>query len=125
FLNAAHLATGNTVRGHLAEDGVALDDLTPFQGVTNGSFVLDGKTIAVDVATDTIQSLVDKINNSGARVTASYDAQADRLDLLATYDSEDVLPLSGDTSGFLAAAHLDPANTARGNIRDDLQVLSK
>ena len=125
FLSAAHLATGNTVRGHLREDGVVLADLSNFQSVTDGSFVIDGKTISVSAASDTIQSLVGKINNSGARVTASYDSSTDKILLQATYNSENNVPLGSDTSGFLAAAHLDAANTVKGNIRDDQQVLSK
>jgi hypothetical protein len=125
FLSAAHLATSNTVRGHLREDGVVLADLSSFQSVANGSFVIDGKTINVSAASDTVQSLVGKINASGARVTASYDSSTDKILLQATYNSEDNVPLGTDTSGFLAAAHLDAANTVKGNIRDDQQVLSK
>jgi hypothetical protein len=125
FLSAAHLATGNTVRGHLREDGVVLADLSEFQSVTDGSFVIDGKTISVSAASDTIQSLVGKINASGARVAASYDSSTDKILLQGTYNSEDNVPLGTDTSGFLAAAHLDAANTVKGNIRDDQQVLSK
>ncbi|HXT17915.1 MAG TPA: flagellin hook IN motif-containing protein [Gemmatimonadaceae bacterium] len=125
FLGAAYLDTSNTVRGHVAEDGVALQDVSVFASVVDGSFVVDGKTITVDAATDTIQTIVDKVNNSGARVTATYDPVTDGLRLDATYDSEDAVPIGGDTSGFLAAAHVDAANTVMGNIRDDLQVLAK
>src|SRR5207237_10827583 len=83
-----------------------------------------GQTVQVDTG-DTIQSIIWKINNSGARVTASYDAAEDKIKLQTTYNSEDEVPIGNDTSGFLAAAHLDAANTVRGNIRDDQQVLSK
>src|SRR5205085_2019105 len=63
FLTAAYLATNNTMRGHLSEDAVAFYDLSRFSGVTNGSFVVDGKTIAVG-RSDTIQSIVSRINTS-------------------------------------------------------------
>ncbi len=125
FLAAAQLATGNTVRGHLAEDGVALYNTASFRSVTDGSFVIDGKTIAVSAAGDTVKTVIQKINDSGARVVAAYDAAHDRISLQATYDSEDDLPLGSDTSGFLDAAHLHAVDTVRGNIRDDLQVLAK
>lgn len=125
FLAAAALDSANTVRGHLPEDGVALRDIGAFAGISAGSFTLDGATIAVDPATDTIRTIVDKINQSGARVTASYDTNADKLVLSATYDSEDAIPIGNDTSGFLAAARVDSANTVRGNLADDVQVLSK
>jgi hypothetical protein len=125
FLTAGKLQTSNTVRGHADEEGVALADLSAFGPVANGSFVVDGHTIAIDAAQDTIASVVNKINSSGARVVASYDRTLDRLSLTSTYDNEDELPIGSDTSGFLAAAHLDRANTVKGNIRDDEQVLAK
>ena len=125
FLSAAHLATANTVRGHLREDGVALANIAAFQGVTDGSFVVDGRSIAVNAATDTLNSLIDRINASGARVVASYDGETDRVTLAATYHSEDDIPLGSDTSGFLAAAHLSAGDTVAGNLRDDHQVLAR
>ncbi len=125
FLAAAGLSASSTLRGHLREDTVALADTDSFQAVQDGSFVIDGQTITVDADTDTIQSLIDKINASGARLTASYDEDADKIVLAATYDSEDPVELGSDTSGFLNAAHLDSDNSIVGNIRDDLQVLAK
>lgn len=125
FLAAASLATSNTVRGHLPEDGVALANVGSFQAVQDGSFDIDGRTITVNTATDSVRTIIDKINASGARVVASYDAEADRIALQATYDSEDEVAVGNDSSGFLAAAHLSAANTVRGNLRDDLQVLAK
>src|SRR5207249_1278015 len=96
--------TSNTVRGHVSEDQVAIGDLADFQSVQDGSFVIDGQTINVSTATDTLQSLVAKINNSGARVTASYDASSDKIALQTTYNTEDNVSVGSDTSGFLAAA---------------------
>ena len=125
FLTAAHLATANTVRGHLPEDTVALANLAPFQSVGTGSFVVDGHTIDVDPSTDTIQSVIAAINQSGARVTASYHSGSDTIVLQTADPSEDVVPIGSDTAGFLAAAHLSAAATVRGNVRDDRQVLSK
>jgi hypothetical protein len=125
FLAAAGLATSNTVRGHLAEDGVALADIDEFASVVDGSFEVDGQEIDVDAETDTVQSIVDKINESGARVSASYDAATDRIRLVSTYNGEGDVPVGSDTSGFLAAANLSAANTVAGNISDDRQVLSQ
>src|SRR5207249_11884600 len=61
LLNAAHLDTNNTIRGHLPEDRVAFYNLSRFSSVTNGSFVADEKTINVSTS-DTIQSIISKIN---------------------------------------------------------------
>ena len=124
FLAAAHLQTANTVRGHLSEDTVALYNLSRFASVTNGSFVVDGKTISVSTA-DSIQSIVSRINASGARVTAAFNATTNKLELATTYNTEDLVAIGSDTSGFLARAGVSSANTVRGNIRDDQQVLAK
>ncbi len=119
------MQTGNTVRGHLAEDTVVLANLAQFASVTDGSFVVDGKAISINVATDTVQSLIGKINASGARVVASYDADSDKIHLESSDANEDEIPIGSDSSGFLAAARLSAADTVRGNIRDDGQVLAK
>ena len=123
FLATANLATGNTVRGHLDEDTVAFSNLSGFASVTTGSFEVDGQTIAVSAA-DTIQSIVSKINSSGARVTADFDAGTNKLNLTTTYDTEDDISIGSDTSGFLAAAGVDSGNTVQGRIADDEDVLS-
>ena len=123
FLATAQLATGNTVRGHLSEDTVAFSNLSGFASVTTGSFEVDGQTIAVS-ASDTIQSIVSKINSSGARVTADFDAATNTLNLTTTYGTEEDISIGNDTSGFLVAAGVDSGNTVRGKIADDEEVLS-
>src|SRR5207253_3888075 len=74
---------------------------------------------------DTIQSIVSKINSSGARVTAAFDPTANKISLTTTYNTEDNVSIGSDTSGLLAAAGINAVNTVKGNIRDDQQVLSK
>jgi flagellar hook-associated protein 2 len=123
-LTTAHLSTNNTVRGHLAEDGVALYNLSRFSGVTDGSFLVDGHTVDVSTS-DTIQSLISKINDSGARVTAAFDAETNKITLTTAFNTEDDVSIGSDTSGLLAAAGISSVNTAKGNIRDHQQVLSK
>src|SRR5207244_1612946 len=88
------------------------------------SFVVDGKTISVST-TDSIQSIVSKINTAGARVTATFDPAANKISLTSTYNTEDNIPIGTDTSGFLEAAGISGVNTIKGNLRDDQQVLSK
>ena len=125
FLTAVKLAGASTTVGNISDDVQALTDTSQFAGVTNGSFVVDGQTINVDAATDTIQTIVAKINSSGARVVATYNAVQDKIEINATYNSEDDVPIGSDTSGFLAAANLSAGNSVRGNIDDDQQVFSK
>lgn len=124
FLTVAQLATNDTVRGRIQDDEAALSATATFGAVTNGSFIVDGRTISV-ATTDSLNDIIGRINSSGARVSASYDAINDKIVLDALYNSEDDVPIGSDTSGFLAAAGIDASNTERGNIRDDLQVFAK
>ena len=125
FLTAVKLDGASATGGNIADDVQALKDTPQFGGVTNGSFVVDGQTIDVDTNVDTVQTIIAKINSSGARVVAAYDPVEDKISIDATYNSEDDVPIGSDTSGFLAAANLSASNSVGGNIRDDQQVFSK
>jgi hypothetical protein len=77
--------------------------------VTSGSFQINGTTIDVQ-ADDSINSVIETINSSGAGVTATFDAASETV--LLTQDTPGSTPdivLSNDTSGFVAAAKLDGA----------------
>jgi hypothetical protein len=82
--------------------------------VTAGSFEINGTTIDV-AADDTINSVLDKINQSDAGVTATFDAVSETV-LLAqnTPGSTEDIVLANDTSGFLAAAKLEGAVAVPG-----------
>lgn len=125
FLAAAKLATANTAPGNIRDDRQVLAKTTQFGSVVDGSFDVNGVSISVDRDTDTYVSVVSRINDANAGVTAAYDASADRIVLTGTTNSEDDIVVGNDTSGFLAAAQLDTSNTVRGNIPDDQQVLAK
>jgi hypothetical protein len=92
-------------------NGTGADDPNLQSGldVTSGSFEINGTTIAVQ-ADDTLNSVLDKINQSDAGVTATFDAATEKV-LLAqdTPGSTPDIVLSNDTSGFLAAAKLEGA----------------
>ena len=51
--------------------------------------------------------------------------RVDKVVLSTVGNSEDVITLSDDSTGLVAAAKLSSAETAVGNVRDDLQILSK
>ena len=125
FLAAAGLNTGNTVRGNIHDDVQTLNGVSAFAAVTAGSFTINGTTINVDPATQTLQSLISTINAAGAGVTASFDAGTNKVSLTTTANSEDDIVVASDTSGFLTAVKLAAATTVKGNIADDQQVLSK
>ncbi|MDP3768721.1 MAG: flagellin hook IN motif-containing protein, partial [Dehalococcoidia bacterium] len=125
FLSAVKLASATTTRGNLRDDEQALSQTTQFGSVASGSFTINGVSISVDKDADTLAAIITRINGAGAGVTASYDSAQDKLILTTTANSEDLITVAGDTTGFLTAAKLSTNNTARGNLRDDQQVLSK
>jgi len=82
--------------------------------VTAGSFQINGTTIDVQ-ADDSINSVLDSINSSGAGVTATFDAASETVLLTQnTPGSTPDIVLSNDTSGFLAAVKLDGAVAVPG-----------
>ena len=90
--------------------------------VTSGSFEINGTTIDV-AADDTINSVIDKINQSDAGVTASFDAATETVLLTQnTPGSTPDIVLANDTSGFVAAVKLDSAVAVPGEdgtVTDD------
>ncbi|MEJ2475830.1 MAG: flagellin hook IN motif-containing protein, partial [Desulfobacterales bacterium] len=106
----------NAVDPSKAFNGTGADDPNLQSGldVTSGSFEINGTTIDV-AADDTINSVLDKINDSDAGVTATFDAATETV--LLTQDTPGSTPdivLANDTSGFVAAVKLDSAVAVPG-----------
>ena len=90
--------------------------------VTAGSFTVNGISVSV-LAGDSINSVVARINSTVGGVTASF--ANDRPDDRHQRHLRGRHRRGRQQVGFLAAVKLDGAITARGNIRDDQQVLAK
>lgn len=71
--------------------------------VTDGAFTINGVSISYAAGTDTLTSVLKKINDSTAGVSASYDALNDRV-VLANKTTGDVGIAVADTSGGLMTA---------------------
>ena len=125
FLQATKLGTASAAIGNHRDDQQILSQTTAFAGVQSGSFRINGVEIAVDRDRDTLAAIIARINDAAAGVSAVYDQAADRVVLQSLGSSEDAIEVSNDSSGFLSAAGLSTAATVRGNVRDDLQVLTK
>ncbi len=89
---------------------------TAVGGGGSGSFAINGVSIAYNTATDTLSTLLKRVNTSGAGVSASYDAVNDRV-VLANQVTGDVgIAVEDDANGMLAALGLTTgATTVRGN----------
>ena len=106
----------NAVDPSKAFNGTGADDPNLQSGldVTSGSFEINGTTIDV-AADDSINSVLDKINQSDAGVTATFDAASETVLLTQnTPGSTPDIVLANDTSGFVAAVKLDGAVATPG-----------
>jgi flagellar hook-associated protein 2 len=81
----------------------------------NGSFAVNGETIAYNIETDSLRSLMSRVNQSAAGVLMSYDSGQDRF-VLANRSTGDVGMAATDTEGTLlqALGLGSSANVVRG-----------
>jgi flagellar hook-associated protein 2 len=115
--------TGATNLGVARMNG-ALDSagLTGLASTTTGVMTINGVAIAYDTTTDTMSSIVSRINNSAAGVIASIDRSNDQL-VVTRKDTGAVAIDIADTSGTLGAAlKLAPGTINAQTIGDTAQV---
>jgi flagellar hook-associated protein 2 len=128
FLYALRLYNNdtNTVRSASDLGTIDLDEaiasaglataITAVDGSGNGSFEINGTTIAYNVNTDTLQTIVSRINDSAAGVTLTYDSANDRFRLSNDNTGNLGLNVSESAGGLLNALGLTTgATTTRGN----------
>jgi len=130
FLQAAQLfnnnETGSTTRsitsslalGHIqATNNMSSANLQTAivdDGTGNGAFTVNGVTINYNASTDSIQNVLDRITNSTAGVTASYDSLNNRF-LLTDKATGDIGISIQDVAGnFAAATGLSTGTLQRG-----------
>ena len=111
-------ATGaSATAGRASADRERLAQVSAFSGVTSGSLKLNGVTIAVDAAGDSLQAILDRINGSGAGVTASLDRTTKKVSLTPAVAGA-TLSVGDDTSGLLAALNIQPG-VRRSSVNAD------
>ncbi|TCK60710.1 flagellar filament capping protein FliD [Seleniivibrio woodruffii] len=72
----------------------------------SGTFTINGVSIYVDATKDTIQTVLDKVNKSGAGVTMTYDTSSDKVLLKSNSVNPITVGAATDTSNILAAFNL-------------------
>lgn len=85
--------------------------ITAVDGSGNGSFTLNGVSIAYNVNTDTVAGMLARINQSGAGVTANYDAANDRVSLTNNSTGDIGIGVSETAGGLLGALGLTTGGT--------------
>lgn len=84
--------------------------ITGVDGTGAGSFSINGVTIAYNVATSTLSSVIGDINASSAGVTASYDSANDRMVIVNKSTGDTGIAVSEAAGGLLAALGLTAAS---------------
>ncbi len=120
-------SVGSAVDPDMPFNGIGIDDpnLESGQNVTTGSFQING--VEIDVwGDDTINTVLDRINQSDAGVTAIFDAATEKLLLTQkTPGPAQEIVLENDTSGFLAAVKLDEASAIPGDKPETEKALAE
>ncbi|MGC4072502.1 MAG: flagellar filament capping protein FliD [Nibricoccus sp.] len=87
------------------------NSITAVDGSGNGSFTVNGVSISYNVNTDSLSTVLGRITNSSAGVTASYDAAADKVVLTNKTTGDTGLSVSETSGGFLDAVGLTGSST--------------
>jgi len=107
FLAATKLSGATTFPGEDADVDKPLEDVTRFASVQSGSISINGEAIAIDVAADSLNDVLARINGSTAGVTASLDGTGQRITIVSN-DLERVLVLADGGTGFFPALDMAP-----------------
>ena len=119
-------SVGSTVDPDKPLDGTRTNNPNLEYGfsVTAGSFEVNGATINVS-ASDTLNAVLNRITQSAAGVTATFDAATETVQLKQKTQGETpAIVLSNDTSGFIQAMKLDSAVPVPGTDADPDKTLA-
>ncbi len=111
-LASSTVANSSAVLGAAIDPGVALDNSGINSDINAGTFSINGVSFNVDPATDSLNGILTDINNSGAGVTATYDAATDKVTFANDTPGDTSIIIFGgadDTSNFLNALNITEA----------------
>ncbi len=98
---------------------------TPISGVDgsgNGSFTINGVAITYNTGTDTLNSVISRINAAGAGVTAAFDPITDKVSLQNTSTGDLGFSLSDTTGTFLSSLGLASGATLTAGLNAQFSV---
>ena len=111
--------TSTSALGHVQVSATlsSADTKTQIQdgGSGQGQFTINGVSISYDASTDTLQDVLDRITNSAAGVTASYDALNNQFVLTNNTTGDVGISMKDVTGNFLAATGLSTGTLQRGS----------
>lgn len=121
FLVATKLDSSNTIAGIDPETMQSLDSVAAFSAVSSGNIVINDQQIAVDTSSDSLETMIDRINAAPVGVIASFDPATQKV-LLEASNAESRLEIDSNGTGFFGALYLpegrvDPEAVSRGISR--------
>ncbi|MDH3439148.1 MAG: hypothetical protein OEM63_00240 [Gammaproteobacteria bacterium] len=121
FLTAAKIDNLNLVSGIDPETMQTLQDVSAFSTVQSGDILINGTLITIDAATDTLETVIGRINASPAGVDASFDTVTQEF-LIEARDATSQLDIDSNGTGLFAALNItegrvDPEAAGRGISR--------
>ena len=124
FLQAAQLYNngGDSITSAAPLGGINLDAVLSSSNLAapindgggNGQFLINGVAIDFNASTDTINSVLQKINDSAAGVTATFDASNNQIQLTNTTTGNVGITLQDVSGNFLAATGLSAGQLESG-----------
>ena len=111
-LNVGTLGTLHQKSTGFTDGSALLNAATSFAATTSGSFTVNGATVTYDVTTDTVETLVAKINNATTTaangVTARVVAGPSNTQVVVFDSSGNAVAVANDTGDLLAAMGVTP-----------------
>lgn len=105
-LEALKLSTAVVTPGTDPDHQRKMDDVAAFSAVQSGSIRINGTDVGLDVATDSLVAVLDRINGSGAGVVAALESSLQYVTIHSqSADSE--FTIDGNGTGFFAGLNID------------------
>ena len=93
--------------GEMMGSGELLSDVDQFASVQSGTINVNSVAISIDVNTDSLTDVLERITASGAGVTASFDSTTQRVSLRSD-NSDSQLILDSGSTNFSSALEIFP-----------------
>ncbi len=115
-------ALGSTSLSSTIADANLKDAVTDVDSNGNGSFEINGVSIAFNVNTDSLQALMNRVNSSAAGVTMTYNSASDQFTLTNNTTGNVDLSVSEASGGLLQALGLNSTATFDPGTNAEVEV---
>jgi len=109
-IQSANALGSVSLNSTIAASGLAAS-ITDVDSSGNGTFSINGTSIAFNVNTDTLQDVMDRINNSAAGVTATFNSANSQFTLTNNSTGDTGIAVSESSGGLLQATGLNSTST--------------